>query len=163
MVSYSDNSFSVNLARAQTLRALLVLSEIDCGSDRARGFSGRSVSDMTCCYLDILFLKPACSILRQSSNPVCGSWKSQASSLCAKKQSLTWSIKKKPHTGLEDCLRMLFSWFRKRMSGPEVARTREHAPLSPSIMGFTVGVVNFVFVNRLHPLMQSKLTQFTHK
>ena len=28
---------------------------------------------------DILFLKHACSVLRQSSNPVCGSWKSQAS------------------------------------------------------------------------------------
>ena len=33
---------------------------------------------------DILFLKHACSILRQSSSPVCGSWKSQASSLWAK-------------------------------------------------------------------------------
>ena len=28
---------------------------------------------------DILFLKHACSILTQSYNPVCGSWKSQAS------------------------------------------------------------------------------------
>ena len=33
---------------------------------------------------DILFQKHACSILRQSSNPVCGSWKGQACSLWAK-------------------------------------------------------------------------------
>ena len=33
---------------------------------------------------DILLLKTACSILRQSSNPLCDSWKSQASSLWAK-------------------------------------------------------------------------------
>ena len=33
---------------------------------------------------DVFFLKHARSILRQSSNPVCGSWKSQASSLWAK-------------------------------------------------------------------------------
>ena len=32
---------------------------------------------------DIYFLKHTCSILRQSSNPVFGSWKSQASSLWA--------------------------------------------------------------------------------
>ena len=33
---------------------------------------------------DMLFLKHDRSILRQSCNPVCGSWKSQASSLWAK-------------------------------------------------------------------------------
>ena len=33
---------------------------------------------------DILFLKHASSIFRQPSNPVCGSWKSPASSLWAK-------------------------------------------------------------------------------
>ena len=33
---------------------------------------------------DILILKHACSILRQSYNPVCGSWKSQANSPWAK-------------------------------------------------------------------------------
>ena len=32
-------------------------------------------------------------------------------------QSLTCSIMDEPHTGLEDCLRMLLSCFRKRMSG----------------------------------------------
>ena len=31
-------------------------------------------------------------------------------------QSLTCSIMEKPHTGLDDCLRMLLSCFRKRMS-----------------------------------------------
>ena len=33
---------------------------------------------------DIIFLKHACSIIRQSSNPVCGSWNCQASSPWAK-------------------------------------------------------------------------------
>ena len=48
---------------------------------------------------DILFLKHACSILRQSSDPVCGSWKSQSSSPCGKQhKSLTCSIMEKPHT-----------------------------------------------------------------
>ena len=32
-------------------------------------------------------------------------------------QSLTCSITEKPHTGLDDCLNMLLSCFRKRMSG----------------------------------------------
>ena len=45
---------------------------------------------------EFLALKHACSILRQSSNPVCGSWKSQAA------QSLTCSIMEKPHSGLDD-------------------------------------------------------------
>ena len=31
-------------------------------------------------------------------------------------QSLTCSIMEKPHTGLDDCLRVLQSYFRKRMS-----------------------------------------------
>ena len=39
--------FNVNATRAQTLRTLLGLSEIDCGPDRAQGFSGGSVSDTT--------------------------------------------------------------------------------------------------------------------
>ena len=34
-------------------------------------------------------------------------------------QSLTCSIMEKPHTGLDDCLRMLQACFRKRMSGPD--------------------------------------------
>ena len=34
---------------------------------------------------DILYLTDACSILRQSSYPVCGLWKNQASSLWAKR------------------------------------------------------------------------------
>ena len=40
---------------------------------------------------DILFLKYACSILRQSSEPVCGLWKSQDSSLWAK-QHRAWPV-----------------------------------------------------------------------
>ena len=96
----------------------------------------------------ILFLKHDSSILRQSSNPVCGSWKSQVSSLWAK-QSLIWSIKSpsdktertvcsllkrtvrshiitsamdKPHTCLGDHLRILLSCFRKRTSVFHVIR-----------------------------------------
>ena len=54
---------------------------------------------------------------RQSSNPVSGSRKSQASSLWAKTaQILTCSIMEKPHTWLDDCLNMLLSCFRKGMS-----------------------------------------------
>ena len=37
-------------------------------------------------------------------------------------QSLTCSINEKPHTGLDDCLRMLLSEFRKRMSAQEQQR-----------------------------------------
>ena len=51
-----------------------------------------------------------CSILRQSSNHhnhVCGSWKSQASSLGQTAQSLACSIIEKPHTRFDECLRML--------------------------------------------------------
>ena len=66
---------------------------------------------------DILFLKHYSSVFRQSSNPVCGSWKSQVSSLGQTAQSLTCSIVEKPHTGLDDCLNMLLSCVRKNMSG----------------------------------------------
>ena len=52
---------------------------------------------------DILFLKQGSSILRQSSIPVCG--------------ELFGSSDHEPHTGLDDCLRMLLPCFRKRMSG----------------------------------------------
>ena len=45
-------------------------------------------------------------ILKQSSNPLSGSWKSQV--------SCPWRVKPVPHTGLSDCLRMLLSWFRKK-------------------------------------------------
>ena len=64
---------------------------------------------------DILFLKHAGSILRHSSNPVYGSWKSQASFPWAK-QHRACSIMEKPHTALDDCLRILLSYFRARNS-----------------------------------------------
>ena len=65
---------------------------------------------------DIPFLRHACSILRQSSNPVCGSWMSQVSSRWAKQHRATCSDMEKPHAGLDDCLRMLQASFRKMMS-----------------------------------------------
>ena len=45
---------------------------------------GEKMSEWSDKVADILFLKHACNILRQSSNPVCGSRKSQASSPWAK-------------------------------------------------------------------------------
>ena len=49
----------------------------------------------------ILFIKHNSSIFRQSSSPVCGSWKRQASSpVCQTAQSLTYSSMEKPLTGL---------------------------------------------------------------
>ena len=63
---------------------------------------------------DILFLKHACSILRQSSNPACGfcMW-----FCCLAHGELAWLIHNL-HSGLDDCLRMLQACFRKRMSAP---------------------------------------------
>ena len=61
----------------------------------------------------IPFLKHDCSMLRQCPYPVCGSWKSQASYPWAKWQRLTSSIMEKPHTGLDECLRVLQACFRK--------------------------------------------------
>ena len=45
------------------------------GPQRIEGVQGQRLP-----VADILFLNHACSLLRQSSNPVCGSWKRQASS-----------------------------------------------------------------------------------
>ena len=63
------------------------------------------------CYQDILLLRHDSRILRQSSNHVCGSWKSQASSPWAKQHRAT----EKPHTGLDDCLRLLQAFFRNSL------------------------------------------------
>ena len=77
---------------------------------------------------EILFLKHESSILGQWSNTVSGSRKSQFS-MGQTGLSLTCSIMEKPHTGLDDCLKMLLSCFRKRMSGrpPTVLKmNRDH-------------------------------------
>ena len=63
---------------------------------------------------EFLALKHESRILRHSSNPVCGSWKSKASSPWAKQP-----IMEKPHTVLDDCLRILLACFRKRMSATQ--------------------------------------------
>ena len=44
--------------------------------------------------------------------------------------SLTCSIMEKPHTGLEDCLKMLLSCFRKRMSDLHRRRSKSRPPSS---------------------------------
>ena len=70
---------------------------------------------------DILFLKHASSIFRQSSNPlICGfSMMEQGRLCCLAHGELAWLFHE-PHTGLN----MLLSWFRKRMSGLEVRTVR---------------------------------------
>ena len=55
-------------------------------------------------YPDILYLKHDSRILRQSSNPVHGSWKPSHFSVGQTAQRLTCSIMEKPDTGLDDCL-----------------------------------------------------------
>ena len=66
---------------------------------------------------DILALKHEGRILGQWSNPVSGSRKSQASCPWAnQRKSLTCSIMEKPHTGLDECPRILLSCFRARNS-----------------------------------------------
>ena len=66
---------------------------------------------------DVLFLKHDSSILRQSSNPVCGFSMMEQARLCAvwpTERELSWLFHE-PHTGLDDfCLRVLLSCFRER-------------------------------------------------
>ena len=64
-------------------------------------------------HTEVFVLKHESMILGQWSYP---SRKSQASSPWAK-QHLTCSIMEKPHTGLDDCPRILLSCFRARNSG----------------------------------------------
>ena len=89
------------------------------------------------------FLMYVHSILRQSSKPVCGSWKIQA------KQSLTCSImeNQKPHAGLNDCLRMLQACLRTRMSGRVWFRARA---------GCSTGESRFLSPSSLLPLTSRK-------
>ena len=67
-------------------------------------------------YPDILYIKHSCSTVRQfmwfMAEPIQFSVGQTA-------QSLTCSIMEKPHTGLDDCLRMLLTCLRKRMSVPK--------------------------------------------
>ena len=67
---------------------------------------------------DILFLKHDSSILRWSSNPVRDFSMMEQVRLCAVwlTGALAW-LSHEPHTWLHDCLNMLLSCFRKRMSG----------------------------------------------
>ena len=77
---------------------------------------------------DILFLKHACSALRQSSYPVCGSMEEPSQfSVGQTAQSLSCSVMEKPHTGWDDCLVILLSCFRKRMSGFQCQSTSSDA------------------------------------
>ena len=71
---------------------------------------------------EVLALKPESRILGQCSNLVSGSRMSQASSPWAKQQSLTCSIMEKPHTGLDECPRILLSCFRAWNSGRKEGR-----------------------------------------
>ena len=71
---------------------------------------------------DVLFLKHASSIFRQSSNPVCGFSRMEQVRLCAV-WPMAWLFHD-PHTGLDDCLRMLQACFIKRMSDAKCAMDR---------------------------------------
>ena len=76
---------------------------------------------------EVLALKRKSRILGQWSYPVSGSRKSQDSShfsVGQTAQSLTCSIMEKPHTGLDECPRILLSCFRARNS---VANCSRHA------------------------------------
>ena len=73
---------------------------------RSRGGSGTEVPA----------LKHESRILGQWSNPVSVSRKSLASSPWAKLHSLTCSVMEKPHTGLDECPRILLSCFLARNS-----------------------------------------------
>ena len=60
---------------------------------------------------EVLALKRESGILGQWSNPVSGSRKSQVSSPWAKKQRLICSITVKPHSGWDECPRILLLGF----------------------------------------------------
>ena len=67
---------------------------------------------------DILFLKHSQTVIQP-----CMWFMEEPSyfSVCQAAQTLNCSIMEKPHTGLDDCLRMLQAFFRKRMSGLKYA------------------------------------------
>ena len=65
---------------------------------------------------EVLALNQESRILGQWSNPLSGTRKSQARSPWAKQRSVTCSIMEKPHTGLDECPRILLSCFRARNS-----------------------------------------------
>ena len=73
-------------------------------------------------HADILFVKHDSGIFRQISNPVCMWFMEEPSqfSIGQTAQSLTHSIMEKPHIMLDDCLNMLLSCFRKRMSADDI-------------------------------------------
>ena len=66
-------------------------------------------------YPDILFIKHDSSIFRQSSSPVDSFMEEPSQFLVGHTaKSLTCSIMEQPHTGLDDCLNILLSCFRKK-------------------------------------------------
>ena len=68
---------------------------------------------------EVFALNQESRILGKWSNPVSGSRKSQASSPWAKQHRVpSCSIMEKPHTGLDECPRILLSYSRARNSGP---------------------------------------------
>ena len=71
---------------------------------------------------EVFALKPESRILGRWSNPVSGLRKRQASCPWVKQHRvyLTFSIMEKPHTGLDECPRILLSGFRaKNFAGTE--------------------------------------------
>ena len=109
------------------------------GEDGAAEEEGATeVDEAVLLQAEILALKQESSILGQWSNPVSGSWKSQESSpwgLTA--QSLICSIMDKPHTGLDECPRILLSCFRAWNSGCRRRRRKRSAATPSSRRGGT--------------------------
>ena len=67
-------------------------------------------------------------------------------------ESLTCSILEKPHTGLDDCLRMLQACFRKRMSGHRLIEDASVLPAKWTVIIFQASpgtlCVNLLKVDR---------------
>ena len=80
---------------------------------------------------DVLTLKHESRILGQLSNPISGARKSQTSSPWSKQQSITGFIMEKPHTGLDECPRILLSCFRARNSADRVSFFRPSVRPTP--------------------------------
>ena len=85
---------------------------------------------------DILFLKLASSIFRQSSNPVCGFSMMKQVRLFAVLPTENWlgSSMTESHTRLEDCLRMLLSFFKKMMSDLKAVAPSPFMSISPMMV-----------------------------
>ena len=106
---------------------------------------------------DIFFLKHKSSIFRQSSTCMLFIAEPSPFSVCQITQSLTCSIMEKPHTGLDDCPRMLLPCFKNKMSVhfaqrflPRIA-CRPRIDRNLSVFSESSSAQRFAFYNRFFP------------